>query len=207
MDISFHNGVRKINKNKIIFLILIPILAFSSCGLFSYWLNLDDQTRPLPLPKEDSIKNTVSLASDGCCFLVENIEISLFDSEMKVVVLKKDAIYQRERFDIEMPTEISSTDVSTEITFDYMYAKSGTETVTFIPSVSFEELRKSGFMIYFQERGGMFMLVVHGNYKNLQYRGASGQQKGADHLAPFPQPPSYGFSPFACRRRKEPYAR
>ena len=156
-------------KFKVIIATLIPILAISACAAFGYYLEVTDPTRPLPLPKEESIENSVSLASDGCCFAVYNVIISMNDNDKKLNVLEKEILSQRERFDVTLPIEINSAVVSIHITFDYVYSNSGTETLNIMPSISVEELRKSGLLIYFQERGGMFMLVVNGNKKNLFY--------------------------------------
>jgi hypothetical protein len=161
--------VRIIGNKKTIIAVLISLLLLFPVGLLLSCLGPGSSSRPRQLPKAISFQNTVSVASDGCCFLVSNIEITLNDSQRNYNVLQKDAVYQRERFDETLPAEIANTDIEVWITFDYSYSERGTETIAILPAMPILELREHGVMVYFQERGGMFMLVICGKTTSLFY--------------------------------------
>ena len=127
-----------------------------------------------PLPLEISLPNTVSLASDVYCLEMRNIEIVAMCESEQISILRKESLWQNERFDENLPPISGIGTTSVRITFDDVLNSNNID-LDVMAFNSADDLIRSGILIYFQGRCGMFMLIVSSENKLLFHLSDDGE--------------------------------
>lgn len=144
------------------------------------WLG-DDRTPP-KLPTE-STKNTLALTSNGCCFWVEDVAVSLLGAGGDTLpIAQHDKIYEDDIYRHAIPN-FADTPFQLVVSFRAFYG----EMVDFaMPVLAFEsigDLQRTGVLLYFQEHDDVYLHVIAGNH-HISYKMGSESNRWASMDAP-----------------------
>lgn len=156
-------------KKKLVFkisliLMIIIILFF---GFFYALIMYDEYKMYAPLPS-NSKEGKIIVTSDGCCFYIEDIIISLVSGTNKVNIMKIGELYERDIFSSNIRAKLSGK-VKINIKFKYYYGDEGTATIPVMEFENIETLKKQGLLLTFEERDDMY-LVVKSKNQEITYK-------------------------------------
>ena len=138
----------------------------------SPWLT--EITGPPKLPVK-SVPNKLTLTSNGCCFWVEDVNVSLRSGSGEyLTIAHKDTIYEENIFEYEIP-DFSGSPVELKVEFHVYY---GDEVVFSFPVMEIEDidaLKTTGVLLYFQEHDDMYLNVIAGDYHATYKKGNENQ--------------------------------
>jgi len=155
----------KINKAAIIS--TIALLMFIGLCIFVVHI-IEDDTRPPVLPTE-STANTLTITSNGCCFWVEDVAVSLLDENgQKTELATHEYVYMYDIFKHKIPA-YSDTHLSLFIEFKSFYGDEAVFSMSVMDYVDINDLRQTGVLIYFQEKDDMYLnIIAGGNHKSFK---------------------------------------
>ena len=146
--------------------LIIIVLGFNFINVIS------EDNAPVKLPTK-SVPNKLLLTSNGCCFWVENVDVSLqSNSAEHVVISHNEGIYMDDIFKYPIP-DFSESPVQLVVKFRSFYAD---ECDFSMPVMEFEniyDLKKTGVLLYFQEHDDMYLNVIAGDYHASYKMGSS----------------------------------
>lgn len=163
-------------KTKVIAIAVSIIIVLGIGGFFiAVWL--DDDMTPPRLPTK-SVQNNLILTSNGCCFWVENIDVSLQGNNGKSVALShNDAIYEHDIYKYAIP-DFSQSPVQLIVTFRSFYGDECDFSMPVLELESVNDLKKTGVLLYFQEHDDMYLNVIAGEYR-ISYKMGSPESRWA----------------------------
>ncbi|MCL1820818.1 MAG: hypothetical protein FWG36_09205 [Oscillospiraceae bacterium] len=155
-------------KLKKIFIIVPIVLILIGLYLFLALVVFEDDMRPPKLPIE-SAANTLSITSNGCCFWVEDVVISLLNTNGQRTELgSHEAVYMHNIFKHTMPT-ITDSPLSLLVEFKCFYGDEVDFSMSVMDFTDINEIKQTGVLIYFQEHDDVYLNVVAGkNHKSYK---------------------------------------
>ena len=147
---------------KVIVIIISVIAVLGVSGFFiAVWL--DDDMTPPKLPTK-STENLLAITSNGCCFWIEDVKVSLQSNNGdQVEISNNEAVYEHDIFKYDIP-DFSDTPLKLVVEFRAFY---GDECDFLLPVMEFENIsaiKKTGVLLYFQEADDMYLNVIAGDY-------------------------------------------
>lgn len=146
--------------------ICIIFLVVLNFGLTTW---LEDST---VLPKLPIISkaNTLTITSNGCCFLVEDITVSLVEaiSGKQTVLAKVDKLMENDIFIYEIPN-IKKNSLTVTVSFTGFYGDRSEFNNQVLQVDDIQQLRQDGLLLYFQEHDDMYLNVIFGD-KHTSYK-------------------------------------
>ena len=148
-------------KRHLIWIIPLISIQLSLVLIFVFVVQKDDM-RPPKLPTE-STKNTLTITSNGCCFLVENVVVSLLNDEEAILVLAThETVHMNNIFTHNIPV-VSDAPLSLLVEFMCYYGDDVEFSMSVKEFTSINKLRQTGVLIYFQEHDDMYLNIIVGN--------------------------------------------
>ena len=142
---------------------IIAVLSMAGFVVIAWWLGVDDDRTPPKLPTK-SVQNSLVLASNGCCFWVENVKVSLQDNDGNVIEISNiEAIYKHEIFKYNIP-DFPHSPIKVVVEFRSFYGDEADFSLPVIEYESIAELNETGILLYFQEHDDMYLNVIAGDY-------------------------------------------
>ena len=140
------------------------LVIFLGIGSFLAMVLLEDDMKPPKLPI-NSEKNNLILTSNGCCFFVQNVRVSLDGENGESLVLSEEkGVYEYDILKHEIPN-FSASPLKLSVSFEAFYGETAEFSLSVMEFENIEELKKSGVLLYFQEHDDMYLNVVIGDYR------------------------------------------
>ena len=158
-------------KSTVIAIVLFTIVAL---GIVAFLITvfLNDDMAPPKLPTT-SVQNKLILTSNGCCFWVENVRVSLQDNNgNKIEISENEAIYKHDIFKYDIP-DFPSGPVKMIVEFRSFYSDECDFAFSVLELENISKLKETGVLLYFQEHDDMYLNVIAGDYHASYKMGSS----------------------------------
>jgi capsule polysaccharide export protein KpsE/RkpR len=148
---------------------IISILTFLFFGFLIAWsIYEDNKIFAVPKLPSSSTEGQIIVSSDGCCFYVEDIIISLVSDSNVEEIMKIDKLYEHDIYSSYITTELSGN-LEVDIKFSFYYGDEGTITIPVMKFTDIETLKKQGLLLAFEERDGMY-LIARNNEQEFTFK-------------------------------------
>ena len=116
-----------------------------------------------------STKNKLVLASNGCCFWVEDIKVSLRDNAgSEVEISNNDTLYENDIYKYKIPDFLNGS-LELVVEFRVFYGEENSFSMSVMNLGNINDLKETGVLLYFQEVDDMYLNVIAGDY-HISYK-------------------------------------
>ena len=143
-------------RNFTIFSVSVIVLVF--IGLLIWLVYENDKQFAVPKLPASSKAGQLIVTSDGCCFYIEDITVSIVTDTKIEKVMSIDELYEHDIYSSNIINELSGN-IDVEIKFSFYYGDEGTVTIPVMEFENIEVLKKQGLLLAFEERDGMYLVV------------------------------------------------
>lgn len=145
------------------FLAIPIIIILGVLGFIVVTLINDDMTPPV-LPTE-STQNNLILTSNGCCFGVEDVRVSLQGEDGNIIEISNtEAVYQHDIYKYEIP-DFADNPLKLVVEFQCYYGDWCDFSFPVMEIQNINDLKQTGILLYFQEHDDMYLNVIAGDYR------------------------------------------
>lgn len=142
--------------------LLIIAVFLIGCGTFLVNILLEDDLIPPKLPTGSNPKE-LTLTSNGCCFLIKEVEVYLQDGEgNRRVMTNIDKIRQYDIINEKLPDSQNGPG-EVVLCFKVFYGDEYEFSTSILEYESYSELKNKGLLLYFQESDGMYIHIISGD--------------------------------------------
>lgn len=145
------------NKRKYIILSVSIIILIFIC-LFAWLIYEDDKQFAVPNLPASSKAGQLIVTSDGCCFYIKDITVSIVTDTKTEKIVSIGELYEHDIYSNNITNELSGN-IDVEIKFSFYYGDEGTVTIPVMEFENIEALKKQGLLLAFEERDGMYLVV------------------------------------------------
>lgn len=156
-------------KRRIKWLFVIP--AALALGIISFLISaiLDDPTKHPEIPAS-STADILTLTSNGCCFWVEDVKVWLEDESGNRIDLSTDEqVHEYDIINHRLPDYQGSGPLELNVEFRCFYGDECDFSLPVLEFSSFDELRETGVLLFFQEHDDVYFNVIAGS-RRVSYK-------------------------------------
>jgi hypothetical protein len=151
-------------KKSITGIVLMVLGAIVVLNIIIFILTLVFEDGLPPKLPTKSMENYLVITSNGCCFWVENVNITLHDNNNNILKISQiEKLYGHDIFKYKIPNILFSP-IKILVEFRAYYADECDFSMVVLEFENILALKEKGVLLYFQEHDDVYLNVLSGNY-------------------------------------------
>ena len=145
-------------------IIIASIILVVSIVVYGVVYLLDDPNKR-PIRPIESEPNKILITSNACCSMTYDLKLTLYNKQTneKIVLCSADQVSEFDVFKYKIP-KVNVDDFEIILSCDVYYGENYLFDKSIVVGSDFDEFKKSGLLIYFQEADGMYVNVITANH-------------------------------------------